>query len=1531
MYADRHDLRLLKKARKIFRGAAVASVSLLFACWILSQTPAVQTFMAKKVVASLETALNGRVEFSRIHLKPFTALALKDVTLLDNEPVTDWLGNRTDTVARVGSIVITFSLKGLRNDGIIHIKRMSVKDGTFVLAKDERGSNIGRLVGKPAEHKEKKPPRIILEADRVQVKDFRFRLVNRTGTGSLRYYGIDWKNLDATVNSLLAHDIAFDGERITGTVVDLQVNERSGYRILSLSGKATVESGRTSVRDLRLRDGWSEISMNEYVMEYSGVSSFSRYMEEVMMTADALKGRVDMKSISYFAPSLRRMRSIVNLTEGQVKGTVKDLSVENLNFSETYSGVSGMLNGRLSGLPDTERMTLDFRLGDLGFTTDGIGRFVRGFAPDASVDLSGFAAGTRFHLTGDARGTLNRLKVKGDITSGLGALTADVSIRDLMAHGKAIGLGGSVSAKDLDAGGLTGVKPIGEVSFRSVLDMTLGKGHNRIRIDTLSVGRLSVLGYGYSNISAAGTFSDNAFDGRIVCGDPNLNFLFQGLFTLSDKTSNGLYKFYASIGYADLHALRLDKRENSKISGRINANYMNISRGDLIGDLDILGLTLENDNGWHEIGDIRVKSHSNDNVNRINITSGFINGSYVGTRPFTGLIKDTQGLTVQRELPALYYKGEIPEWNGDEYDLRLDVGDARDILSFLKPGLYIGQGSKVRLNVAKDGIVTVSVKSPRVALGRNFLKDIDLRLDNRDSSLNASVACSAVSVAGLNLLGDNLMLYAKDDGFGIGFTYDNGTETANKGELYLSGRLGRSHGGDLTVNAKTRPSYIWYNDAAWSVSESAIGMIGKDVRIDNLTASHGDQSVKVNGGYSSTGKDTLSVNLVRFDLGLMNSLIGDNFGISGLATGHAIIFSPWESGAGLMMNLISDSTEVAGQRVGTLRLASSLDDGKMHVIAKNDIDGRRTLNINGDYFLKSRRIDATAELDGFNAGCIAPVLESVFSEMGGLVSGKVRIGGTSDLLSLSSEGTRFDDLLLKVGYTNVPYYVTGPFYVSDKGLILDGVTIQDRFDGSGTISGGLLYDHLKDFRMDTRIRMRGIEAIDMTESDNQTFYGHLFASGDVQIKGPFEAILLDADVRTDKDGHLHIPIDNASNDGKNDLLTFRQAFKEIHIDPYEAMMSKMASTGGKGSDFGLKLRVNATQGTEAFVEIDRAAGNVLSGRGQGTIDIEVRPARDLFMINGDYSLRSGSFHFNAMDIAKRDFTISDGSTVRFNGDVMDSDLDIKGIYSTKASVATLIADTSAVTARRTVNCGIGVSGKLREPKLAFSIEVPDLDPTTKSRVESALNTEDKVQRQFLSLLISGSFMPDEQSGVVNNTNMLYSNVAEIMAGQLNSILQKLDIPLDLGLNYQSSESGTNIFDVAVSTQLFNNRVIVNGNVGNRDYTKATSSSGADVVGNLDIEIKLDKSGQLRMNLFSHSADDYTSYLDNTQRNGVGIAYQREFNTFRDFLKDLFTGRKKRERRAAAYENVPREVRRITIPKDDSASDDSGEATRKINN
>ena len=294
----------------------------------------------------------------------------------------------------------------------------------------------------------------------------------------------------------------------------------------------------------------------------------------------------------------------------------------------------------------------------------------------------------------------------------------------------------------------------------------------------------------------------------------------------------------------------------------------------------------------------------------------------------------------------------------------------------------------------------------------------------------------------------------------------------------------------------------------------------------------------------------------------------------------------------------------------------------------------------------------------------------------------------------------------------------------------------------------------------------------------------------------------------------------------------------------------------------------------------------------GTVEISNRSATGSFGLNGDYSITQGDFLFSAMNLVSRRFTIQDGSTIRFNGDVWDTDLDVKGLYTTKASLSTLIADDTSVS-RRNVLCGINITGRISNPEVSFTIEVPDLNPATQAQVEAALNTVDKVQKQFVYLLIAGNFLPGEESGVTSNgTDALYSNLSSIMSGQINNIFEKLNIPLDMGLNYQTTQAGSSIFDVALSTQLFNNRVIVNGTVGNKQMLGGTSTN--EVVGDIDIEIKLNRSGALRMKLFSHSADQYTSFLDNSQRHGGGISYQRDFNSFRQLFRMILAKREERE-------------------------------------
>ena len=85
-----------------------------------------------------------------------------------------------------------------------------------------------------------------------------------------------------------------------------------------------------------------------------------------------------------------------------------------------------------------------------------------------------------------------------------------------------------------------------------------------------------------------------------------------------------------------------------------------------------------------------------------------------------------------------------------------------------------------------------------------------------------------------------------------------------------------------------------------------------------------------------------------------------------------------------------------------------------------------------------------------------------------------------------------------------------------------------------------------------------------------------------------------------------------------------------------------------------------------------------------------------------------------------------------------------------------------------------------------------------------------------------------------------------------------------------------------------------------------------MVGDLDIEIKLNRSGAFRLNLFSHSADQFSNYLDNSQRNGVGLMYQTEFNSFGRFLRNIFTRKAKRQEAKMQEEQAMIQGKKVKI-------------------
>ena len=1469
-------------------------MTLLLTALLVLQIPAAQTALARRAIKSLEKSIDGRVEFSDLTFVPFNGLVIKDLTIIDNHP---WQGEADvpqDTVFHAGTVAARFTLQGLLSQQGVQLREAEVEDARLSVVIEpgtQYSNNLSRVFRlSPSEDGKEKNMGDVFSIKKVSVDDFRFRMINYSDTTRKAEYGMDWGDLDL-IADVEGRDLKMSGGVISGKADRIALSEKSGYSA-ELSGSAEVGNGVTELTDIRLRDPWSDIHAPKLSITGS-VKDFGDFADKVRIDGRLERSTLAFKSLSFFAHGLKDNNIVADVVSGRVSGPLNRLRVDNFNFRDRTSGFGGTASMTLSDVTDIANMGLNSEFKDFTFTTEGLGGFLSQFIPGKPINLSSLARGETCTFNGKTSGSLADLKVNGTLESPSGRALADLAIKDI-AEKKPIRISGNLVTDNLDIGRIIGKDFVRQCSLRTDIRASLTPGSPTVDIDSLRIDRLNIKGYDYSGIHAKGRLADNAFDGRIICNDPNINFMFQGLASLSGTAENAMYRFYASLGYADLHALNFDKREVSRVSlGGLNANFERNRKGSLIGRVDADGLVFESANGRHDVGDIHIGSSSGGNDYGINLTSSFLDGTYEGTRDIGTILRDIQDLTTRKEIYALF--GEpTGKWGGSACRIALNFHDSRDLLSFLAPGAYIADSTAVRMRITEGGRLTGNVTSPRLAFKDKYMKGFNLDIDNSDDALNCTVTGTELSLApGLEFMNNALMLYANDNNVGIGYNYDNMTDTEDRGELYLTGDLSGSTPGKPVLDARSLTSNIYLKGEQWRFDPASYHYSDGSVRIVGLNISSGDQNFAVNGGISQDRPDTLMVSINNVDLGIANAFSAQDLGIEGIAYGRAMVTSPVKDKLGLMVNVSADSTYFAGRPAGTVTLGGSwdLENGLLDYALRNSIEGNTIMDARGYYVPKDKTLGLNAGMEGFDIGYASPFLKDVFSEMGGRITGQVTADGPTRTLEVSGDDMVLEDGILRVAYTNVPYFVNGPLHINNSGVHFDDMSVKDRSDGHGTISGGILYDRFTNIRMNTRIRLENMEVLNLREQDGQAFYGNVFGTGRMNITGPFSTLLLDVDATTVKGGSFHIPLNSVTAAGGSDLLVFKEPEREVYMDPYELMMNRLVETRKQENDLDVRVRVNATPQVEANLEVDKSTGNVFTGRGSGTIAIEVRPSKDLFTINGDYTLRNGNYHFNGMGITSKDFTVMNGSSIKFNGDIMDSDLSIDAMYTLKTSLSNLIADTTSVGTRRNVECGISVTDKLRNPQLAFSINVPDLDPMTRSRVESALSTDDKVQKQFIALLVTNNFIPDEQSGIVNNSNLLTSNVADLMATQLNNILQRLDIPLDLGLNYAESGTGTSIFDVALSTQLFNNRVIVNGSVGNRQHL---TTGNSDVVGDLDIEVKMDRTGQVRLNLFSHSADEYTNYLDNSQRNGVGVAYQKEFDSLRQFFKDLFSSKSERQ-------------------------------------
>jgi len=185
--------------------------------------------------------------------------------------------------------------------------------------------------------------------------------------------------------------------------------------------------------------------------------------------------------------------------------------------------------------------------------------------------------------------------------------------------------------------------------------------------------------------------------------------------------------------------------------------------------------------------------------------------------------------------------------------------------------------------------------------------------------------------------------------------------------------------------------------------------------------------------------------------------------------------------------------------------------------------------------------------------------------------------------------------------------------------------------------------------------------------------------------------------------------------------------------------------------------------------------------------------------------------------------------------------------------------------------------------------MPDATEELQRAVFSVIDTSNTLEmnQQMISLLVLNTF--STSSGINATTASLGLSSYEILSAQLTRMLSQISKDFDIGVNYRPGDQLTpRELELALSTQLFDNRVTIDGALGMNTYNDASQTT--QLIGDVLVEVKITEDGRFRFKAFNrtNSAGDVliSGYSPYTQ--GIGIVFRKEFNKF----KELFIRSKK---------------------------------------
>lgn len=1423
--------------------------------------------LANKVTSIISENLEAKFSVQGVEFQFFNKIQLTDAYVEDQQ------GDTLLFAPKVTGTIRWFN----RKERIVEIGRLTLSQPTFRLKTDSSRIVNLKFITESLKNKRdttRNPFKIIIHNFDYVDGHFSYqKYFKRSNKGGINFTDIDLNHLNIAVKHFYTKtNTAFF------QVKKMNFKEKSGFIMKDFNSKLEISRNHMFFRNNEIITSGSSIFAQHVDLEFNNFKEFRNFANNIKLNIQLEESDINTPDLAFFVHRMGVIEQKIKLS-GNIRGKVSNIHGRKIELNVgSGSNLSGKFD--ISGLPNLEETFWFIDLNNMYLYPDDLMQInIPGTDEKIHLHESLVRLGY-FKYEGVFTGFYNDFVSYGKIETELGKSLTDIAIMPDTA--KAIRFEGRIEMQDFKLGRLTNLdEMIGKLNMNVKIDGTIFEDNSFNSQMEGIIENIEINNYEYRNVQLNGVFEEKSFDGSVSINDPNIRLDFLGLLDFTSEVPE--FDFTLNVPFSRLHYLNLMPDDSTaELSLLITANFLGNNLDNINGTIKLLNSRYKSQGRELEAYDFTLTANNHPDSSWIILKTDYLDAQLTGQYEFNKLIPSFKYLQANF-LPSTFKS--FPDTNGihqNNFQFEATLKNVDKLSDFFFPTYNIAPGAKIsgwfhpsRNQILLEGEADYFYSGktifdyPRFILATKGMTDLSFAFTCEDLYLT-----NQIEFSDFNLVSD-----FRNDSVFFGLNWFKQDSLLYEGNIDIQSNFSRNRVDNTLQTKITIPATkLIHKNIAWHINENVIRLDSNSVHFNEFIIKSDQKYLKVNGTISDNPLDTLLLQTRNLELNTL-SLLNNKISFTGIVNGDARLSGLYAQPM-FLSHLQFEDLHINHVPLGTGTFISEWDPEKksVHLLAVTKNGNQEQIHAEGDLNITGNTIDLEITTDKLRIKIFQPFLKNILSDLNGLATGNLSFYGDLKKPKLTGK-IELQKVSTKIDYLNTRYSFTDQVEIENNQFIFKDIEIFDTLGNQAVLNGSITAENFKDLWFDLQIEPDKLLLLNLEEWQNDIFYGIAYISGTTSIYGSPDKLTMDIVAKTENNTNFFLPLNRGKVIEDMNFVSFSLEEKEKnHI---EERKQKYRSKKDRKSNLEMNINLETTPEAEAVVLFDPAAGGSLVVRGTGGLRMNFNTSGK-FDIFGEYMIDKGTYNFSLSHVINKKFEVKQGSKITWTGNPTDATLDVIAIYKTRTSLYNLFYD-DAYQRRIPVDCEIHLYGKLESPDINFNISLPTADEDTKTRLENSINTEEDLNKQFLSLLIINSFLPDPSYAPPGSSPIQSSAVqvttAELLSNQLSNWVSQISNDFDIGFHYRpGDEVSSQEIEVALSTQILNDRVLINSSIDMGKKQNQNVNSSNDIVGDVSIEVKIDKKGKFRVKAFTRP-NDKMIYESTPYTSGIGVFFREEFNSF----------------------------------------------------